>query len=227
MEENKTVVQESPAMEATEIQPVIPECEIPANNTKKSKNKKIRNIILIAVAVVVLAAAAITFAVTRPTYIAKKYAENFVLEDYKAMDKYLPYYYENYIISYVDYSDEDTMLEHLSDYYDEDLESWDDVCQRVKEDRKYDFEDDYGDFKISSDVKKERDLSVKKAMDQIDDDRLKALKHAGFDWDSVDKVKSVTVHVKIMGDYDNNTADVTVYLMPYSITWNVITSVYE
>lgn len=87
---------------------------------------------------------------------------------------------------------------------------------------KEDMEDIYGDYRLTVEATKSRDLSVKRLLSD-QDYWLDALEDCGaFDRDSVTAAQQVTVKVKIKGEEDTDRVTYKVTLVKAGGGWKVL-----
>ena len=179
-----------------------------------------KNAVLIGIAIVLIIAVIIGLNAISAGNVAEKVAKATILNDFKAMGKYSAYSFEQFRVG--DYDDEDEFYEDKSDYYDEDISSWSDLCKVAPEYVKEDLEDYFGDFKLTVEATKVKDIPIRKLKSECEYmiDELEEM--PDFDIDDYSKAKVVTVKYKIDGDDDKEKGSYDVYLVKDGITWKVV-----
>lgn len=152
---------------------------------------------------------------------AKRYCKA-IFEDQKTVVALTVYDWKQYQIRSNDYEDEEEYFEYASDRWDEDIRSWNDFYQVRNAGMKEDMEDLYGDYRLTVEATKSRDLSVKRLLSD-QDYWLDALEDCGaFDRDSVTAAQQVTVKVKIKGEEDTDRVTYKVTLVKAGGGWKVL-----
>lgn len=191
-------------------------CKDPEKRIFKSvkafvEKRKVLLLIIAAVVVFATIAGIILFSLS-PEQIAIKYAEADFFGDYAKMNKYKAYDYCAYLMGE---QDEEEFFEACSDRYEEDIYNWKDLSSVRREQKEEALSDVYGDYKITVEASRSKDMSVRKFKNEnervlmlLEDDGL-------FDVDDVDDVRIVTVKGKIDGEdgVDRITRDVIMVRM--------------
>lgn len=117
-------------------------------------------------------------------------------------------------------TDEQEWLEDQSSWYDEDFSSMSDYYNYMNTEREEELYDDYGKYKITTRVSKEKDVRVGKLLD--DDDILETLDTLDIDEGRVKAAKLVTVKLHIDGEDDSDRLTFEVKLVRIGHAWKVI-----
>lgn len=153
---------------------------------------------------------------------AHKYVKAMVKGDVIKACKYMAYDPKELILESAD-MDKDEFFEEMSDWMDEDIDSWRDVNKLMKEEMEDELEDEYGDYKITTKVVDVEKISVRKLKKEIGESRLETLEdEIDFDPDRIRAAKVVEVKVKIKGEDDTETERIEVYMVRIGLSWKVI-----
>lgn len=117
-------------------------------------------------------------------------------------------------------TDEQDWLEEWNSRYYEDFSSMSDYYNYMKTEREEELYDDYGKYKITTRVSKEKDVRVGKLLD--DEDIVEILDTLDIDEGRVKAAKLVTVKLHIDGEDDSNRATFEVQLVRIGLAWKVI-----
>ena len=82
--------------------------------------------------------------------------------------------------------------------------------------------DECGDYKLSVEAKRTKDLSVKRILSALDSDIERLEKYANFDKDSITDGKQVDVKVTIDGEDDTERSMFSIYLVKVDGQWKVL-----
>lgn len=198
--------------------------DAPQEKTNKllTAMKKHRKKLLILVpAVVAVVALCVLLGSRSPESVAERYAKAY-LTDQKTVAKLKAYDYQKYLCYSYD-GDEEAFFEAYSDLLDEDISGWNEYYKVCDASRKEDLEEAYGEFKVTAETTRTKDISVKK----LDEDRSWWLdwleKHCEpFDRDDIQDAKIVTVKLKIKGEDDSDRESMEVYLVKIHGSWRVL-----
>ena len=203
--------------------------DIAYNNTPAVKNvrrnsKKPLFAIIGVAAAALIAAVALVFFLGSPERVAKKYMDAWMYGDVVTLHKYLAY--DNYA-DIVGDMDEDDYFEDLSEKYDEDITSWEELAEYnyVTNDEWY--SDEYGDYKIEITVSKVKDKtprSLKKEFESVID-RLE--EYTDYDHDDVSAGKVLEIKVKIKGDEDSLRTSYNLYMVKMGLSWKIFNITYN
>lgn len=181
-----------------------------------SRENRKKTIAVILDVIVVIGVVCGVISYNSPASVARRYVKARYEYDYKIVDSTLvggKYYW---------FGDEDEQewLEEQSNWYDEDFLSMSDYYNYVKTERDDTLYDEYGEYKITTRVSKEKDVRVGKLLD--DDDIVETLDTLDIDEGRVKAAKLVTVKLHVVGEDDSDRATVEVWLAKIGLAWKVI-----
>lgn len=181
-----------------------------------SRENRKKTIAVILGVIVVIGVVCGVISYNSPASVAQRFAKTWCVSDYKVNDSTLvggKYYW---------FGDEDEQewLEEQSSWYDEDFSSMSDYYNYMKTERDEYLYDEYGEYKITTRVSKEKDVRVGKLLD--DDDIVETLDTLDIDEGRVKAAKLVTVKLHIDGEDDSDRATVEVWLAKIGLAWKVI-----
>lgn len=120
------------------------------------------------------------------------------------------------------YDTEEKFFSEMSDTYKEDINSWSDYERFMSEQADESIIDECGDYKLSVEAKRTKDLSVKRILSALDSDIERLEKYANFDKDSITDGKQVDVKVTIDGEDDTERSMFSIYLVKVDGQWKVL-----
>ena len=181
-----------------------------------SRENRKKTIAVILGVIVVIGVVCGVISYNSPASVARRYVKARYEYDYKIVDSTLvggKYYW---------FGDEDEQewLEEQSNWYDEDFLSMSDYYNYVKTERDDTLYDEYGEYKLTTRVSKEKDVRVGKLLD--DDDIVETLDTLDIDEGRVKAAKLVTVKLHVVGEDDSDRATVEVWLAKIGLAWKVI-----
>ena len=181
-----------------------------------SRENRKKTIAVILGVIVVIGVVCGVISYNSPASVARRYVKARYEYDYKIVDSTLvggKYYW---------FGDEDEQewLEEQSNWYDEDFLSMSDYYNYMKTERDDTLYDEYGEYKITTRVSKEKDVRVGKLLD--DDDIVETLDTLDIDEGRVKAAKLVTVKLHVVGEDDSDRATVEVWLAKIGLAWKVI-----
>lgn len=181
-----------------------------------SRENRKKTIAIILGVIVVIGVVCGVISYNSPASVAQRFAKTWCVSDYKVNDSTLvggKYYW---------FGDEDEQewLEEQSSWYDEDFSSMSDYYNYMKTERDEYLYDEYGEYKITTRVSKEKDVRVGKLLD--DDDIVETLDTLDIDEGRVKAAKLVTVKLHVVGEDDSERATVEVWLAKIGLAWKVI-----
>lgn len=181
-----------------------------------SRENRKKTIAVILGVIVVIGVVCGVISYNSPASVARRYVKARYEYDYKIVDSTLvggKYYW---------FGDEDEQewLEEQSNWYDEDFLSMSDYYNYVKTERDDTLYDEYGEYKITTRVSKEKDVRVGKLLD--DDDIVETLDTLDIDEGRVKAAKLVTVKLHIDGEDDSDRWTLEVQLVRIGLAWKVI-----
>lgn len=181
-----------------------------------SRENRKKTIAVILGVIVVIGVVCGVISYNSPASVARRYVKARYEYDYKIVDSTLvggKYYW---------FGDEDEQewLEEQSNWYDEDFLSMSDYYNYVKTERDDTLYDEYGEYKITTRVSKEKDVRVGKLLD--DEVFAETLDMLDIDEGRVKAAKLVTVKLHVVGEDDSDRATVEVWLAKIGLAWKVI-----
>lgn len=181
-----------------------------------SRENRKKTIAVILGVIVVIGVVCGVISYNSPASVAQRFAKTWCVSDYKVNDSTLvggKYYW---------FGDEDEQewLEEQSSWYDEDFSSMSDYYNYMKTEREEELYDDYGKYKITTRVSKEKDVRVGKLLD--DEDIVEILDTLDIDEGRVKAAKLVTVKFHIDGEDDSDRLTFEVQLVRIGLAWKVI-----
>ena len=178
--------------------------------------------LLIVAAVVVVAICAAVFFITRnsATSVAKRFITGYYEND-KLYTSLWAYDFEAFLLTSYD-GDEEAFFEEMSDEYDANITSWNEYHKAFDTCWKEQWEEDYGKYKISVDVVRSKDISVRKALEDNAGTVSYLEENLNFDSDKISAAKIVTVKGKIDGEDDIVRNKCEVYMVKIGLTWRVL-----
>lgn len=184
----------------------------------KKHRKKLLILVPVVVAVVTLC---VLLGSRSPESVAERYAKAY-LTDEKTVAKLKAYDYQKYLCYSYD-GDEEAFFETNSDYFGEDISGWNEYYKAYDAIRKESLEDTYGEFKVTAETTRTKDISIKKLEEDRSGwlDRLEE-RYEAFDRDDIQDAKIVTVKLKIKGEDDSDRESMEVYLVKIHGSWRVL-----
>lgn len=181
-----------------------------------SRENRKKTIAVILGAIVVIGVICGTISYNSPASVARRCVKAWFECDYKIVDSTLvggKYYW---------FGDEDEQewLEEQSNWYDEDFLSMSDYYNYMKTERDDTLYDEYGEYKMTTRVSKEKDVRVSKLLD--DKSIVRILDMQDIDEGRVKAAKLVTVKLHVVGEDDSDRATVEVWLAKIGLAWKVI-----
>lgn len=181
-----------------------------------SRENRKKTIAVILGVIVVIGVVCGVISYNSPASVARRYIKASFEGDYRVINSTLvggKYYW---------FGDEDEQewLEEQSSWYDEDFSSMSDYYNYMKTERDDTLYDEYGKYKITTRVSKEKDVRVGKLLD--DDDIVETLDTLDIDEGRVKAAKLVTVKLHIDGEDDSDRLTFEVQLVRIGLAWKVI-----
>ena len=181
-----------------------------------SRENRKKTIAVILGVIVVIGVVCGVISYNSPASVARRYVKAMYEYDYKIVDSTLvggKYYW---------FGDEDEQewLEEQSNWYDEDFLSMSDYYNYMKTECDDTLYDEYGEYKITTRVSKEKDVRVSKLLD--DKSIVRILDMQDIDEGRVKATKLVTVKLHVVGEDDSDRATVEVWLAKIGLAWKVI-----
>lgn len=179
-----------------------------------------KSAVITAVVVLVIAVAGVLLGRNSPASVARRYAIA-LFDDMKTVVKLSAYDWQKDRLA--DYRDEDDFFEKMSDEYDEDISTWRTFYKAVDKKIREGFEDTQGNYKISAEVSKNRNISLNKWLDDYSSTLKNLEKTGSFDKDKVSEAKEVTVKVKLKGEDSTKRVTADMCLVKTGVSWRVLT----
>ena len=216
---------------------ITPVEEAPKPKKKKSFGaflKKWRVLICIVLVLGLLAGAgAVVFTMLSPEYIAKQYVEARIFDDLAKMRKYamidpcaeVLYTSNNPGFGVPKTMDEEDYFEYKSVSLGEDINSWEDLSKLYRESCKEEYEDLFGQYKLTLEVTGCEDVSIR-TFKQEWQGRLESLekKNGDFDVDDIDNIKEMTIKIRFDGEDEDDTITATVVMVKVGGRWRAFDS---
>lgn len=181
----------------------------------------------IAILIAVLVVAACIWGILSymgPASVAERFVKAEFMENYVKLFKLSAYDAETYMIG--DSSIEE-YFEEISDDYDEDIQTWKDYSDYSVKSIKESLEDTFGDYKITYEVSRVKDISLKKLSSDYES-FIEDLEEEGvFDFDEVTDSKIVNVKLKIKGEDETERMTYETALVKIGATWKVLDYDYD
>lgn len=204
-----------------------------AKNLFSAKNRKKTCLVLLAVIVVVGCIIAFS-ANNSPKAVAERFLKAGLMQDNAVVCKLTAYDYKAYLLAKERFSvpytagsepsemDEEDYFEKYADKYDEDIASWKDLFAVQKKLQLETFEDEFGEFELSVEVTREKDMSVKKVTSELEDWLEMLEEKINFDTDMIGECKVLTAKIKIVGEDSTEKETCQVYLCKIKGSWKVL-----
>ena len=217
MEEETKAIETQGAPE-TETSEAIPEKKAAFFSRKNLK----RNIILAVSLVVMAAIVAIVLSAMSPQSVAKRYCLAAWKNDPAQIARCTAFDYKAVVIN--KYDDEEDFYEKVSDIYDEDIRSWKEYSKLMRESTMEEYEDEYGEYKITAKVTRIKNISERKLEEEVGTQLYEKLEEYGFDSDKITASKIITVKVKLIGEDGRENETIDVYMAKINGLWKVVTT---
>lgn len=184
-----------------------------------SPANRIKTISAIAALIVLIAVMFGVLYYLSPSATALRYEKAYFWGDPVAKKQCLAYDYYAFVLGE---DSEEEYFEDFSESYDEDIKSWRDLSRYYRSWLEEDMEDNYGDYKVSFEVTRVKDIS-NKTLKERNDGLLELLEGSSlFDADTIKDSKEVTIKRKISGEDDIDRVTLTVYLVKVNGLWKVL-----
>lgn len=159
-----------------------------------------------------------------PRAVALRYVNAMFWDDEVALKRCVAYDYYAYKL---DGMSEEEYFAWRSDILDEDIKSWRDLSRYSVTATKEELEDEYGEYRVSSEVTRVKDISNNK-MKENREHRLERLEEEVlFDADTIKDSKVVTVKRKISGEDYISRVTIEVYLVKVNGLWKALDYAYK
>ena len=206
-------------MEDMNYQPYPQNPYQPPAKPRKKFSPVILIVAIVAVVAILVGAVVGVLSLTGPKSIAKRAAKAALYEDTGAMADLVVFDTREVLLGSLD---EEEFFEYQSDHFGEDIESWKDFYKYARAAAEEEMEDEYGEYKVTYDVTKVKNLSSRR----LEEDYSFALNHAekyGFDRDDISDARIATVKIKIKGEDDTERLTYEVILVRVGLSWKVLT----
>ena len=221
MEDEKRETMENMSCEAP-VEPTPEPEDLKGKVLKLLKSKKVKRIgILVVAAVLVLVAALSVASYSSPKTVAKRYLDAYVYRDYVTLNKLMAYDVYAYELYWYD-GDEEKYFEEVSNEFDEDIYSWKELSKYMREYMDEELCDEYGDYSISYEVTREKDISIRKLEEEEKYLIERLEERADFDIDDVAKAKVITIKAKIKGEDETERETIEVYMVKIGGSWKAL-----
>lgn len=169
---------------------------------------------------VVIAVVVILLSRNNPSSVAKRYVQAFYTDD-KAATSLWAFDFNAIRLSEYDGSEEE-FFEAMSDEYSADISSWNDFYKAVDSSFQEQLEDEYGEYKVTTEVTRTKDISVKKALEDCAVWVKILERDINFDTDSISDACVVTAKAKITGEDEIERTKIDVYVVKIGGSWGVL-----
>ena len=120
------------------------------------------------------------------------------------------------------YDDEDDFFEAMSDQYDENITSWGSYFKAKNKSDKETIEDLVGKYKITTEVTRKKDISLKKLLEE-NSSLIKKLEAEGLiDRGDISAAKEIIVKMKVKGEDQTVRNIYDMYLVKIGGAWKVL-----
>ena len=152
--------------------------------------------------------------------VAKRYCDGLIGNE-KARVGLTAYDWKARQLGYYD-DDEDDFFEDMSDKYDENITSWGSYFKVKNRSDKEKVEDLIGKYKITTEVTRKKDISLKKLLEE-NSGLIKKLEAEGLiDRDDISAAKEITVKMKVKGEDQTIRNTYDMYLVKIGGAWKVL-----
>ncbi len=203
-------------MEENTILEATPEEALPKAKKKLSLTTII---ILAAVALLVIVAAVLFLVRNSPASVAKRYVN--IANMQAALSSRAFDYKANLLYDYD--GSEDEFFEAKSDYFEVDISSWSDYYKAVDESMRETIEEDLGKYKVTAEVTRTKEKSVDWLLEEEDSWLDTLEERTGFDRDSINAVRLVTVKLKIAGEDEILRDTYEIIVVRTGLFWGALT----
>lgn len=169
---------------------------------------------------VVIAVVVILLSRNSPSSVAKRYVQAFYTDD-KTATSLWAFDFNAIRLSEYDGSEEE-FFEAMSDEYSADISSWNDFYKAVDSSLQEQLEDEYGEYKVTTEVTRTKDISVKKALEDCAVWVKILERDINFDTDSISDACVVTAKAKIIGEDEIERTKIDVYVVKIGGSWGVL-----
>ncbi len=193
----------------------------PVTDLTVKKKPSLKTVLIIAAAcAVVITAAVVFFARNSPESVAKRFAIAYCTDEKTATSLYA-YDGEAYLLVNYD-GDAEDFFEKQSEIYDADISSWSEYYNVLDADQKEYLEDWYGEYEVTAEVTRSKDVSVKNTLENLES-HIKYLEtRVSFDSDAITDAKQISVKIKIAGEEYIDREKMTIYMVKTSGKWGVL-----
>lgn len=188
-------------------------CMAPQNRVKSI----IALVAIVAIVVVVICLAG----GNGPKAVAENYVRAIIDGDLKTVSKFYPIDFEEYLVDMSYCYDEEEFFEDYSDEFDCDIDSWKDFYNLYQDEWKEEMEDEYDDYKFTTEVTREKDISDR-ALEDDYEYILDDYEDYDFDRDDIKDAKLITVKMRL--EYEDGTErdSYTVCVIKIGGSWYVL-----
>ena len=187
-------------------------------NLFSPQNRK-KTIIAIAVILVIGIVAGCLISRGSPENVAVRFVEAWILDDLEKTHKVMAYDYYAY---HLEEMSEEEFFEAYSDEFKEDIQIWKDLSDYCRTSMEENLEDEYGNYKLSFDVSRVKDMSIRRLEDEYEYTLDWLEEDLAFDRDDISDAKEVTVKCKIEGEDETERMTYTVCMVKMGGAWKVL-----
>ena len=182
-------------------------------------HKRKKTITILVAAVLFITVAVTALCQLSPSSIAKRYMDALYWGNYPKQQRVMAYDYYAYLL---DGDSEEEFFEDRSDHYEEDITSWNDYAKYNKQATIEDYEDWIGDFNISMEVTRVKEMSLHRLESEYDWE-LENLEEAQLLYlDDITDAKEVFIKVKVEGEDDTIRETYSVCVVKINGMWKVL-----
>ena len=182
-----------------------------------SPEKRIWTIAILGVFVLLVIGIIFVSTYFSPQNVALRFVKAMQYDDVVTMHSVMAY--DNYQYLLKDKAEAE-YFEERSDYYEEDIDNWKTYSKLLKERTEDYLFEEYGEYKITFEATREKDISKRKLESEVDLEYLE--NKTDFNIDQVSKVKTVTVKMKIEGEEKVKRYTYTVYMVKVGLFWKAL-----
>lgn len=190
-----------------------------------SPPKLMATIAIVVVVAIVITGGVIFFNYRSPSSIAERYAKASILGKTETMYKLSAYDTHEYMLD--ENETEEKFFNEQSNELMEDIESWADYEKVMSEQAQEYLADQFGKFKLSTEVKRVKDISVRHLLSELEKSINILESRAGFDKNSITDCKRVDIKITVDGEDDTERLMYSIYMVEIDGQWKVLQYVTE
>lgn len=192
----------------------------PAEKFDLKKNLKfiIPAVVVFVAIIVAIVAVVLSVRNNNPESVAKAYAKASYTDRKKEGSLYA-YDWEKYISNR--WGTSEKFFSSASNDYNYTITTWHEYYKAYDAYWKENYEDNYGEFKVTAEVSGVADISIQGLYDDSPSIAFSLMEYADFDFDQVDEAKIYTVLTNIKGENGSYTSKEDVYVVKCNGKWGV------